>query len=104
VVNAPLPAGADGAAFAAAVEAHWLPRLRAFAPELLLVSAGFDAHQADDMAGLSLVDSDYAWVTGELAAIARDSAGGRLVSTLEGGYDLHALARSVEAHLKAMLG
>jgi acetoin utilization deacetylase AcuC-like enzyme len=104
VVNAPLPAGADGAAFAAAVEADWLPRLRAFAPELVLVSAGFDAHQADDMAGLNLVDSDYAWVTGELCAIAAQSAGGRIISLLEGGYDLHALARSVEAHLKAMLG
>jgi len=104
VVNAPLPAGADGAAFAAAVEANWLPRLREFAPELVLVSAGFDAHQADDMAGLNLVDSDYAWVTGELCAIAAESAGGRIISLLEGGYELHALARSVEAHLKAMLG
>lgn len=104
VVNVPLAAGADGAAFAEAVATHWLPRLRAFGPELLLISAGFDAHQADAMAGLAFVDSDYAWVTGELSAIAAASAGGRMISLLEGGYDLHALARSVEAHLKAMLG
>jgi acetoin utilization deacetylase AcuC-like enzyme len=104
VVNVPLAAGSDGAAFAAAVEQHWLPRLRDFAPQLLFVSAGFDAHAADDMAGLELVDSDYAWVTAELCTIAAASAQGRIVSLLEGGYDLHALARSVEAHLKAMLG
>lgn len=104
VVNVPLAAGADGRAFAEAVTSHWLPRLQAFAPELVLVSAGFDAHQADDMAGLGLVDSDYAWVTGELCAVAAASARGRIISFLEGGYNLHALARSVEAHLKAMLG
>lgn len=103
VINVPLPAGAGGAAFARAVDEHWLPALQDFAPELVLISAGFDAHQADDMAGLAFVDSDYAWVTGELCGIARSSAQGRIVSLLEGGYDLHALARSVEAHLKAML-
>ena len=104
VVNAPLPAGADGREFRQAVTERWLPRLAEFAPELILVSAGFDAHQADDMAGLNLVDSDYAWVTRRLCEQAQASAEGRIVSALEGGYELHALARSVEAHLKAFLG
>jgi acetoin utilization deacetylase AcuC-like enzyme len=104
VVNVPLAAGTDGAGFRAAVERAWLPRLEAFAPQLLLVSAGFDAHQADDMAGLNLVDDDYAWVTHRVLEQAECSAGGRVVSMLEGGYELHALARSVEAHLKALLG
>jgi acetoin utilization deacetylase AcuC-like enzyme len=104
VVNAPLSAGADGNAFRQAVSEQWLPRLAEFAPQLILVSAGFDAHQADDMAGLNLVDSDYAWVTRRICEQAEASAEGRIVSALEGGYELHALARSVEAHLKAMLG
>ena len=104
VVNVPLPAGADGAVFRQAVEQHWLPRLASFAPQLILVSAGFDAHQADHMAQLNLVDSDYAWVTRRLSEQADTSAAGRIVSSLEGGYDLHALARSVEAHLKSFFG
>lgn len=104
VVNVPLAAGADGAVFREAVERHWLPRLEAFAPELLLISAGFDGHQADYMAQLNLVDADYAWVTRRLCEQADRSAGGRLVSSLEGGYELHSLARSVEAHLKAFFG
>ncbi|MEQ8516318.1 MAG: histone deacetylase family protein [Chromatocurvus sp.] len=104
VINVPLRAGAGGAAFARAVDEHWLPALRDFSPELVLISAGFDAHQADDMSGLAFVDSDYAWVTGELCAIANSSAQGRIVSSLEGGYELHALARSVEAHLNALIG
>ncbi|MFN2327531.1 MAG: histone deacetylase family protein [Chromatocurvus sp.] len=104
VVNVPLAAGSGGAAFARAVDEHWLPRLADFAPELVLISAGFDAHQADDMAGLAFVDSDYAWVTAELCRVANTSASGRIVSSLEGGYELHALARSVEAHLKALIG
>ena len=104
VVNVPLPAGADSVAFRQAVEQYWLPRLAAFAPQLIVISAGFDAHQADYMAQLNLVDSDYAWVTRRLAEQADASAGGRIVSSLEGGYELHALARSVEAHLKAFFG
>jgi acetoin utilization deacetylase AcuC-like enzyme len=104
VVNAPLPSGAGSMAFREAVETHWLPRLAEFAPQLILVSAGFDAHQADDMAGVNLVDRDYAWVTRRLCEQADISAEGRIVSALEGGYELHALARSVEAHLKAFLG
>lgn len=104
VVNVPLPAGADGAVFRRGVERHWLPRLEVFAPELIIISAGFDAHQADYMAQLNLVDSDYAWVTRRLSEQADVSAQGRVVSSLEGGYELHALARSVEAHLKSFFG
>jgi acetoin utilization deacetylase AcuC-like enzyme len=104
VVNVPLPEGAGGQEFREAVEAHWLPRLAEFAPQLILVSAGFDAHQADEMAGLNLVDADYTWITRRLCEQAAQSAQDRIVSTLEGGYDLHALARCVEAHLKAFLG
>lgn len=103
LVNVPLSQGAGSAEFQDAVSSHWMPALERFAPELVLVSAGFDAHQADDMAGLNLVDDDYRWVTEQLAAVADRHARGRIVSSLEGGYDLHALARSVEAHLKAFL-
>jgi acetoin utilization deacetylase AcuC-like enzyme len=104
VVNVPLPAGADGAAFRQAVEQYWLPRLAEFEPRMILISAGFDAHQADYMAQLNLVDSDYVWVTRRLCEQADVSAGGRILSSLEGGYELHALARSVEAHIKAFFG
>ncbi len=104
VVDAPLAAGAGSTEFREAVETHWLPRIAAFKPELILISAGFDAHQADDMANLNLVDRDYHWVTRRLCEQADKTAQGRVVSSLEGGYELHALARSVEAHLKAFLG
>jgi len=104
IVNVPLAAGSNGEAFREAIENHWLPRLEAFAPQLILISAGFDAHQADDMASLNLVDADFAWVTRCVCEQAEESAEGRIVSTLEGGYELHALARSVEAHIKAFLG
>lgn len=104
VVNSPLAGGTGSAGFREAIERDWLPRLRAFEPELILISAGFDGHQADDMGGLNLVDSDYAWVTRRICEQAERSAQGRIVSSLEGGYELHALARSVEAHLKAFLG
>jgi acetoin utilization deacetylase AcuC-like enzyme len=103
IVNVPLFEGSGSEQFREAVERFWMPRLEAFAPQLILISAGFDAHQADPMAGLNLVDSDYDWVTRRICAQARSSAQGRVVSTLEGGYDLHALARCVEAHLKAFL-
>ena len=104
IVNTPLPGGSDGEAFRAAVTEAWLPRLEAFAPQLIFISAGFDAHQADPLADFNLVDEDFAWITRRLCEQAERSAEGRVVSSLEGGYDLHALARSVEAHLKAMLG
>jgi acetoin utilization deacetylase AcuC-like enzyme len=104
IVNVPLPAGTDGPAFRDAVTAHWLPRLEAFQPELILISAGFDAHVEDDMAGLRLLDQDYAWVTSKVKKIADKYAEGRIVSALEGGYALPALGRSVVEHINALLG
>ncbi|MEJ2432711.1 MAG: histone deacetylase family protein [Pseudolabrys sp.] len=104
IVNVPLQAGTDGAAFRAAISEHWLPALERFRPELILISAGFDGHHEDDMADGHLHASDYAWVTDALRGVAERHAGGRVVSTLEGGYALHALARSVAAHLNALLG
>lgn len=104
VHNVPLVNGSDGEAFREAVYYKLLPHLREFEPELILISAGFDAHQADDMAGLNLIDDDYRWVTQKLFEIAQQSAQGRVVSSLEGGYELHALARSVEAHIRAFYG
>jgi acetoin utilization deacetylase AcuC-like enzyme len=104
VVNVPLPAGSDGKAFRDAVSEHWLPRVEAFAPQLVMVSAGFDAHRDDELAQLRLVEDDYAWVTAEIKRLADNHAGGRIVSCLEGGYALGALGRSVVAHLNAMLG
>lgn len=104
MVNIPLAAGSSGDGFRAAVEREWLPALEAFRPEMLFVSAGFDAHHDDGMAMLGLVDADYAWVTHALRRVAQRHASGRIVSVLEGGYALDALGRSVAAHLKAMAG
>lgn len=103
VINSPLAAGSDSKDFRSAVERDWLPALEDFKPELLLVSAGFDAHQEDEMANLNLVDEDFAWVSRKILHQAERSAAGRVVSSLEGGYHLEALARSVEAHLRAFL-
>lgn len=100
--NVPVKAGLRGDGFREMVTEKWLPRLRAFAPELIYISAGFDAHYEDDMASLGLVESDYAWVTEQLLQVAKESAQGRIVSMLEGGYALSALARSVSAHIKAL--
>lgn len=102
IVNAPLVAAADGSAFREAVQTHWLPRLQAFAPEMVFVSAGFDAHREDDMGGLALVEADYAWVSNEIRKLAEQYAEGRIVSVLEGGYAFSALGRSVVAHLRAL--
>ncbi|MCW9015315.1 MAG: histone deacetylase family protein [Gammaproteobacteria bacterium] len=104
IVNVPLAAGSDGRAFRAAVESYWLPRLHQFQPELILISAGFDAHSEDDMSDLNLREHDFAWVTSEIKKIADQYANGRIVSTLEGGYALSALGRSVAAHIDALLG
>lgn len=104
IINVPLAAGSDGKIFRAAIEQHWLPRLEAFQPELILFSAGFDAHAEDEMANLNLREDDFAWVTQEIKKIADKYARGRMVSTLEGGYALSALGRSVVAHINAMLG
>ena len=102
MVNIPLAAYSGGKEFRAAVEKHWLPTLERFKPEMLFISAGFDAHRDDDMAMLKLVEADYAWVTQQLKAVADKYAQGRIVSLLEGGYELHALGRSVATHLKAL--
>jgi acetoin utilization deacetylase AcuC-like enzyme len=101
--NALLPPGADGAAFRAAWRDQLLPALEAFVPELIVVSAGFDAHAADPLAQLRVREADFAWLTGELCAIADRYAQGRLVSLLEGGYDLDALALSTAAHVRALM-
>ncbi len=103
IVNAPLRAGDGGDAFREAFEVAILPRLREFKPELLIISAGFDAHTRDPLANLNLVEADYTWVTKMLMDIADDSAQGRIVSMLEGGYDLQGLARSAAAHVTALM-
>ena len=104
VVNAPLPPEADGAAFRAVMEGRVLPALEAFAPELILVSAGFDAHEADPLAQLAFSDADYAWAGQALRALALRTSNGKLVSTLEGGYDLVALASAATAYLEGQAG
>ena len=103
VVNVPLPAGSGSAAFRAAWADRLLPALDNFAPELVIVSAGFDAHRRDPLAQLDVETEDFVWLTGELLTIARKHARGRLVSVLEGGYDLAALAESVSAHVRALM-
>ncbi|NUO72953.1 MAG: histone deacetylase family protein [Frateuria sp.] len=104
LANAPLPPGTGSQAFRRAWEDVLLPRLHAFRPQLLLVSAGFDAHRADPLAQLQLETDDYAWLTTRLLDVACTHAAGRLVSTLEGGYDLPALAASAAAHVAALMG
>lgn len=99
ILNHPLRAGTGSAAMRAAYENHILPALNAYAPDFLLVSAGFDAHEADPLASLEWKTEDYAWLTRRLCDIADRHAGGRIVSTLEGGYDLPALQASVAAHV-----
>ena len=99
-----LSAGAGGEEFREAVREHWLPALDAFAPEFVFISAGFDAHIADDMSHLRLTDNDYRWITKQLVEIASTHAQGRIVSMLEGGYEPAALARSVVAHMNVLIG
>jgi acetoin utilization deacetylase AcuC-like enzyme len=103
VINAPLRPGSDSAAFRAAWADTILPELDRFAPGLLIVSAGFDAHKADPLAQLRLETADFAWITNELMRIASAHCGGRIVSTLEGGYDLDALAASAAAHVRTLM-
>jgi acetoin utilization deacetylase AcuC-like enzyme len=103
-VNVTLAAGAGTAEFRAAVSEHWLPALSAFKPEMIFVSAGFDAHRDDDMSYVNLSDADFRWVTEQIVDVARTSASGRVVSTLEGGYELHSLARCVETHIRVLMG
>ncbi len=103
VMNVPLRPGSDGSAFRAAWERELIPALDAFAPELLIVSAGFDAHKADPLAQLRVETADFAWLTARLLDVARKHCAGRLVSLLEGGYDLDALAASAAAHVRTLL-
>jgi acetoin utilization deacetylase AcuC-like enzyme len=101
-VNVPVPARSNGELVRKVVQEHWLPALHAFRPQMIFISAGFDAHRDDDMGNMALVEADYAWITHQVMAVAKEHAQGRIVSCLEGGYNLSALGRSVVAHLKAL--
>ncbi len=102
MVNVPVPAYSKGDVVRALVQEQWMARLDAFAPEMIFISAGFDAHREDDLGQMGLVESDYAWLTTQIKNVALKHAKGRIVSCLEGGYHLDALARSVEAHLRVL--
>jgi acetoin utilization deacetylase AcuC-like enzyme len=98
IINVPLPRGAGSDEFRAAITQHWFPALECFQPELIMISAGFDAHRDDTMSQLNLTEADYAWITTEI----KQFAGGRIVSALEGGYELESLARSAVEHVRAL--
>ncbi|HEV7447376.1 MAG TPA: histone deacetylase family protein [Steroidobacteraceae bacterium] len=102
MVNVPLAAGSDGRAARRALEDQWLPALQKFKPQMVLISAGFDAHREDLLGGLALVEQDYEWMTRELLAVARQHSDNRIVSMLEGGYNFAALGRSAVAHVRAL--
>jgi acetoin utilization deacetylase AcuC-like enzyme len=102
LVNLPVPAYTRGPQVRELIEHAWIPRLEAFAPEMIFISAGFDAHREDDLGQLGLVEQDYAWITQRIKDVARRHAKGRIVSCLEGGYNLSALGRSVEAHIRVL--
>jgi acetoin utilization deacetylase AcuC-like enzyme len=104
IVNAPLFAGADGSAFKEAMETVILPRIEVFHPDVIIISAGFDAHRLDPLANLELTEVDFAWITRELLELAERQCNGRIVSLLEGGYDLEALSGSVAAHVLSLMG
>ena len=101
-VNIPVPAYSKGDVIRQLVTEHWLPALHAHRPDMIFISAGFDAHREDDLGGLGLVEADYAWMTQQIMAVAKQHAQGRIVSCLEGGYNLSALGRSVAAHVKVL--
>ncbi|MEJ1405243.1 MAG: histone deacetylase family protein, partial [Candidatus Sedimenticola sp. (ex Thyasira tokunagai)] len=100
----PLESGTDGALFRRLISEQWFPALHRFEPEMIFISAGFDAHIEDEISAIRLQDQDYEWITGELISIADQYAGSRIVSVLEGGYETDALARSVALHIRALLG
>ena len=102
MVNIPVPAYTKGMEVRELIDTHWVPRLEAFKPELIFISAGFDAHREDDMGQMGLTEQDYSWITYRIREVAARHAQGRIVSCLEGGYDLSALSRSVEAHLRVL--
>lgn len=101
-LNLPIPAYTRGMEIREMIEHNWIPRLEAFKPEMIFISAGFDAHRDDDMGQLGLVEQDYAWITSRIKDVARRHSKSRIVSCLEGGYNLNALARSVEAHIRVL--
>lgn len=103
-VSIPLKAAAGSTEFRTAVSDHWLPALERFQPEMIFISAGFDAHQDDDMSGVSLTDADFHWVAEQILQMAEIFASGRIVSVLEGGYELNSLARCAEAHVRVLMG
>ena len=102
MVNLPVPAYTKGMDIRELIEMMWIPRLEAFKPEMIFISAGFDAHREDDLGQMGLTEQDYAWITMRIKDVARRHARGRIVSSLEGGYNLGALARSVEAHIRVL--
>ena len=102
LVNLPVPAYTRGPQLRELIEHTWIPRLEAFAPQMIFISAGFDAHRDDELGQLALVEQDYAWITQRIKDVARRHAKGRIVSCLEGGYNLSALGRSVEAHIRVL--
>jgi acetoin utilization deacetylase AcuC-like enzyme len=103
-ISVPLEASAKSDEFRAAITDHWLPALETFEPEFVFVSAGFDAHRDDEMSHVSLTDADFKWVSERIVEIADQSAAGRIVSVLEGGYELKSLARCVETHVRVLMG
>ncbi len=103
ICSVPLPAYSDGSVMRAAVTAHWLPRLSAFEPQMIWVSAGFDAHRNDELGQLRWLEADYRWLSQQIRAVANRYCHGRIVSSLEGGYDLAALANCVEEHIRVLL-
>ena len=104
MVNVPVPPYTRGPEVREMIEAHWMPRLEDFKPQMIFISAGFDAHRDDDLGQLGLVEADYEWITRRMKDVADRHAEGRIVSCLEGGYNLGALARSVAAHLRVLAG
>jgi acetoin utilization deacetylase AcuC-like enzyme len=102
MINIPLAAGSGGAAAKKALQEDWLPALEEFEPQMILISAGFDAHREDLLGGMALVEADYAWLTRELMALAARHSQKRIVSMLEGGYNLSALGRSAVAHVRTL--
>ncbi len=102
MLNFPVPAYTRGMDIREMIEMSWIPRLEAFKPEMIFISAGFDAHREDDLGQLGLTEQDFAWITGRVKDIARRFSKGRIVSSLEGGYNLSALGRSVEAHIRVL--
>nr|MBA3254148.1 histone deacetylase family protein [Burkholderiaceae bacterium] len=102
MVNVPLPAGTKGDVARQVVDKVWLPRLNEFEPQMIFISAGFDAHREDDLGQMGLVEADYTYITERLMELAAEHSSGRIVSSLEGGYNLSALGRSAGAHVKAL--